>query len=59
MENDTKNFGDSSLRWNPPMFTPEETEQARRGREEMIRKAANGWDFSGGWQRALGVEPLN
>ena len=44
-------------RWNPPKFTDAELKVAEKGRAEMIRKAAEGWDTDGEWQRAMGVPP--
>ena len=54
-ERNMENSGTTSYRWNPPTFTPEEAEKARQGREQMLRKAAKGWDRSGEWLRAMGV----
>ena len=50
-----KDYGTTSYRWNPPKYTSEEAKKARRATVQMIRKAADGWDVSGEWQRAMGV----
>ena len=57
MAEHTINSGKPSYRWNPPVYTPQEAARARQARTEEIRKAAEGWDRSGDWQRAMGVTP--
>ena len=47
----------TEYRWNPPKFTREEAKASMEARAERIRKAAEGWDISGEWQRAMGVTP--
>ena len=44
--------------WELPKMTPEQRARAREARAAIIRKAAEGWDRDGRWQRAMGVEPL-
>ena len=47
----------SKYKWNPPTWTEGERKRSREGYAEMVRKAAEGWDTDGDWQRAMGVEP--
>lgn len=47
----------NKYKWHPPTWTEEERKRSIEARAERVRKAAEGWDMNGEWQRAMGVEP--